>query len=163
MLFMGALFGGEEVYGASLKKLKKTFGPVLMESPPGRWKSRYYRDELGPVITRRFVFFENLITQDSIRDIKLGAIALEDEFREGGRRLINLDPGYLTLAKVVLASKKDYSHRIYLGEGIFAETTLYYQGGKFNPHLFTYPDFKEAGNLKMFKDMRKVFREKVGS
>lgn len=162
MLFAGTLYGMGEFYLKALAMLTEAFGPVLAESQPRPWKSDYYRDELGWPITRRFVFFENPVSQDRLPDIKLKTIEMEAALSSGRGRSINLDPGYLTLAKVVLASTKDYSHRIYLGKGIFAEVSLHYQGGGFRPHLFTYPDFREDETLRMFGDMREAFRQRTG-
>jgi hypothetical protein len=162
MLFTGTLYGREEFYLKALAMLKDAFGPVLAESPPRPWQSDYYRDELGWPITRRFVFFEKPILQDGLADIKLSTIDMEAALSSGSGRRINLDPGYLTLAKVVLASTKDYSHRIYLGKGICAEVTLYYQGGRFHPHVFTYHDFREDETLRMFSEMREAFRQRTG-
>lgn len=162
MLFVGALYGGEDHYRRALQCLADAFGPVLAESPPMPWEySDYYQPELGRTITRRFVFFENLISQDELRDIKLRTVEMEAKLSTAGKRSVNLDPGYLTPAKVVLASTKDYSHRVCLGGGIFAEVTLYFQGGAFRPHLFTYRDYREEATLRMFAEMRSVLKNRL--
>lgn len=162
MLFVGALYGSEDNYRRAREGLADAFGPVLAESPPIPWEySDYYRPELGWPITRRFVFFENLISQEELKDIKLGTAQMEASLSSGGKRGVNLDPGYLTAAKVVLASTKDYSHRVCLGGGIFAEVTLYFQGGEFRPHLFTYRDYREEATLGMFAEMRDVLKKRL--
>jgi len=162
MLFVGALYGSEDSYLRAREDLVDAFGPVLAESPPLPWEySDYYRPELGSPITRRFAFFENLISQDELRDIKLRTMEMEEKLSSGGKRSVNLDPGYLTSAKVVLASTKDYSHRVCLGGGIFAEVTLHFQEGAFRPHLFTYRDYREEAALRMFAEMRGVLRKRL--
>ncbi len=76
---------------------------------------------------------------------------------ENQGRLINIDPGYVDLAKLVLASTKDYAHRIYLRKGIFAEITLSYRGNSFSPNDWTYPDYRSAEYIGIFNQIRKLY------
>jgi hypothetical protein len=162
MLFVGTLYCQEEVYLKSKEKLISMFGPVFMETSAMPWEyTDYYKEELGSPILRRFIFFENLITQDEIADIKLRTNTLEAEFSVDGKRRINLDPGYLTPAKIVLASTKDYSHRIYLGRGIYAEVTLIYSKGRFHPHIYTYRDYQDEKYLEIFMDVRERLKARL--
>lgn len=103
---------------------------------------------------RQFVFFRELITQDRLKEIKNLTRVIENEQSIEGSRRVNLDPGLLAPARVVLATTKDYAHRIYLGDGIFAETTLIFRNGKFMPGEFAYSDYTQEGTLRMFMDMR---------
>jgi hypothetical protein len=158
MLFVGALFSREEYYAKSMDRLGDMFGHVLIETPSMPWKySECYEQEIGRPIMRRFIFFEDLIKQGDIADIKLKTIGLEGELSSDGRRSINLDPGYLTLAKVVLATTKDYSHRIYLRDGIHAEITLVYSKGSFHPHINTYREYRDHAGI--FIEARKALKE----
>jgi len=75
-------------------------------------------------------------------------------------RPLNLDPGYLTEAKLVLASTKDHAHRIYLGRGIYAEVTLHYQNGRWQSHDWTYPDFQRPDYHLFFSQCRDFFRRR---
>jgi hypothetical protein len=154
LLFAGALYRDETAYRSALELLERTFGPIVFESLPIAWHSSHYREELGWPITRRFVLFRDPVRQDALAEIKLATCEIERGLSEEGRRRVNLDPGYLTAAKVVLASTKDYSHRIYLGNGVFAETTLYFRDGAFRGHLFTYPDFLNENVAGLFGEMR---------
>jgi len=79
----------------------------------------------------------------------------------GVLRRINLDPGYITEAKVVLATTKDYSHRIYIGEKIFAEIALVQKGGRFTPLAYTYPDYRTDEYVRMFGKAREMLRESL--
>jgi hypothetical protein len=74
-----------------------------------------------------------------------------------GARSLNLDPGYLNDAKVVLATTKDYSHRIYLKQGIYAEITLAFTKGAFRPYYWSYPDYQTKEYLEIFTQMREIF------
>ncbi len=151
LLFVGALFSNEDFYTEARQSLERIFGEAVMESPKIQWNfSDYYKDELGEPIYRRFIFFKKLIEHDYISTIKLITNEIERSLSSGGKRNINLDPGYLTPAKIVLASTKDYSHRIYLKDGIYAEVTLIFVKGQFVPHVNTYKDYQDERYLRLF-------------
>lgn len=156
MLFVGALFSDDSYLSKARGLLCGRFGETLFESGISRWNySSHYDKELGFPVLRSFLFFEKLIPPDSIADIKLSTIALEAELSASGRRNINLDPGYLSPAKVVLASTKDYSHRIFLGKGIYGEATLIHREGSFVPHINTYRDYADESSIKLFGEARR--------
>jgi len=160
LLFVGALFCKEHYYIEAYRSLEKAFGEAIMETPPLCWDfSEHYKKEMGEPLFRRFLFFKDLIEPDKLSEIKLMTNDLERELSAEGRRNINLDPGYLTLAKVVLASTKNYSHRIYLKKGIFAEVTLIFSKaqGKFIPNINTYNDYKDERYGKFFLLARDLF------
>jgi len=77
------------------------------------------------------------------------------------QRRVNLDPGYITLSKLVLATSKDYSHRVYLGAGIYAETTLRFEGGRWAPWPWTYPDYADCRYHKFFEQVREGYKVKL--
>ena len=103
---------------------------------------------------RKFVFFRELVRQDSLSGIKNLTRSMEEKLSVQGRRTVNLDPGLLAPARVVLATTKDYAHRIYLGEGIYAEATLIFKGGSFVPGEFAYRDYTGDDVIHMFSKMR---------
>lgn len=159
LLFSGILYSSNHWYLKALECLASKIGEIAMYSPPIAWDfSDYYRDELGENIIRRFVFFKNLIRQEELSEIKIITNDLEELLSSGNRRNVNLDPGYLTPAKIVLASTKDYSHRIYLKNGIYAEVTLVYRKNRFVPHLNTYKDFQDERYIEIFMAARKLMR-----
>jgi hypothetical protein len=103
----------------------------------------YYEQEMGAPLFRRMVVFQGLIQQDELATIKLATNALENGLRQKDKRQINIDPGYLLLERFVLASGKNFSHRIYIGKGIYADLTLIYQHGGFKTLPWTYPDYAD--------------------
>lgn len=121
----------------------------------------YYRKEFGENLKRKFLSFSNLVRQEKIYRVKLKTNALERGLSKGPTRLINIDPGYLDLAKVVLFSTKDHCHRIYLGGGIFAEVTLFFRDGTFVPWPWTYPDYRTEPYIKIFNSMRERYKNTV--
>lgn len=157
ILFVGTLFSKNEYYFQAIQSLGKFFGEVIMESPLIKWDfSDYYKKEIGEPIYRRFIFLKNLIEQENLSDIKLTTNDIEKSLSSDGKRNINLDPGYLTPAKIVLASTKDYSHRIYLKDGIYGEVTLIFRQGRFVPHINTYRDFQDERYLRLLMIARKL-------
>ena len=159
MLFAGTLYHDGDCFRKAKEELIKAFGEIAMESPPLAWDvSDYYRDELGWPITRTFIFFKERIDPLALPDIKCFTNDLEERLSIEGRRTVNVDPGYMTLSKVVLASTKNYSHRLYIGKGVFAELSLVHMKGKYQPHLFTYSDYANEASLKIFEEARKLLK-----
>lgn len=101
----------------------------------------YYNDEMGDRLKKQFFSFENLVMPDLLAGIKNTTNKIEAKYTINAKRTVNLDPGYLEESKLILASTKNFSHRIYLRDGIWAELTLSYAGGKFIVHPWTYPDY----------------------
>lgn len=161
------LYGREEDYTLALARLVERWGEMDLESEPFAFTAtEYYAGEMGPDLKRRFVSFLKPFDPADLADRKLEANALEVALAEAialsdqalGRaprlRPVNLDPGYLTGAKLVLASTKDFAHRIYLKDGIFAEVTLRFRGGRWEAHEFTFPDFRAATYHAFLNRMR---------
>ena len=117
----------------------------------------YYTPEMGPNLLRKFVAFKKLISPERLAAAKIFTNRLEKTYTQKGKRRINLDPGILTLAKVILASTKDFSHRIYLNSGVYAEVTLLFRKGRFEALPWTYPDYRTEPYLKFFRILRDGF------
>ena len=137
--------------------LENTFGRIDLRSEIIPFDfTNYYEEELGTDLQRQWVSFEKLIAPEDLASIKLSTVQIENSLkRPSGTRKVNLDPGYITLHNLVLASTKNYSHRIYLGNNIYAELTLIYQNHSFHPLDWTYPDYRE--NIKFFEEVRAKF------
>ncbi|MGE4384506.1 MAG: DUF4416 family protein [Endomicrobiaceae bacterium] len=103
--------------------------------------TRYYNPEMGENLKRQWISFESLLSPDRLAGIKVNTNNLEASISKNENRIINIDPGYITPANVILASTKDFSHRIYLSEGIYAEVTTIYKKGGFVKLPWTYPDY----------------------
>ncbi len=160
ILFIAMLLSDEGILEKVRPVLVRDFGEILHETQPQDWNwSDYYSDELGASIKRSFLFFKTPIDSSTISDIKLRTNEIEKGLSINGKRRVNLDPGYMTLSKVVLASTKNYCHRIYLGKGIYAEITLYYSRGSFKPHLFTYRDYAQPDTIALFNNVRNLIKQ----
>jgi hypothetical protein len=117
----------------------------------------YYAAEFGEGLKRRFVAFEELVHPGKLAEIKLLTNALEMEWVLEGKRRINIDPGYISHSKLVLATTKNHAHRIYLGQGIYAEVTLHFRDGAFRAWPWTYPDYASSPLIAIFNHIRALY------
>jgi hypothetical protein len=165
-LFAGMLASNPELFDECAGLLCAEFGPVDHESDAVLWDNTdYYRDEMGPRLYRKFIFFKELIDPAGLAAAKIFTNRIEERYclkgTAGPRRRINIDPGYVTEAKVVLATTKDFSHRIYIGENIYAEVTLRYSSKErsFTACDHTYFDFRTESYRLLFNTARDLLRE----
>jgi Domain of unknown function (DUF4416) len=145
------------------ERLTACFGPVVWGSLPFEFnQTRYYEPAMGTGLRKQFLVFGNMIQADGLADAKLRTNALESEAARSGdypdKRPLNLDPGILSLGKFQLATTKDQAHRVYLRDGIFAETTLRYHAGAFEPWEWTYADYRQPIVLAFLREARDLYR-----
>ena len=114
----------------------------------------YYEQEMGSPLYRRLMSFNSLIDQGQLAAIKLSTNLLEKSYSQNGKRRVNIDPGYLLYERFVLASGKNFSHRIYIGQNIYADLTLIYQHGAFKELPWTYPDYAAQSILSFLEKVR---------
>lgn len=123
--------------------------------------THYYRNEMGSNLQKIFVSFKPLAAVEDLPRFKINTNKLEDSFLVKQRRTVNIDPGYLTEAKVVLATTKDFSHRLYLGHGIFGDLHLVYRDGTYQAQSWTYPDYQQELAISFFSQLRSVYKQQV--
>jgi hypothetical protein len=157
-LILSAIYSSPDALRSAIIQFEKKFGHVEMETEILDFAhTDYYREEMGDNLKRKFFAFEKLIDRDRLPELKLFSNKLEAKFGDRVKdyifRTINLDPGIVTLANVILASTKDFAHRIYLRDGIYAEITLLYERKRFRPLPWTYPDYLDP---KVFDFLTKV-------
>jgi hypothetical protein len=121
----------------------------------------YYREEFGTGLKRKFISFVRLIRAQDLPKIKLLTNQIETKLSRQGKRGVNIDPGYLDMCKLVLATTKDYKHRLYLGRGIYGEVTLFYQDKTFQAWEWTYPDYRTPAYLEIFSQIRKIYASQI--
>jgi hypothetical protein len=146
-----------------LQKMQKQYGPIAESSRVVDFSyTNYYEDEMGSHLEKKYYSFVEHIDPVTLPDIKIYTNSIEDEFTEKSNRLVNIDPGYIELAKLILGTTKNFSHRIYIGKGIYGDVQLFWKGGGFNTNPWTYPDYKsddiksffEAVRMKYFNQLR---------
>jgi len=160
---IASIFSGDDVLLAVAREsLAKHFGPMDRQSDVFPFDhTAYYAPEFGEALVRQVVAFRDLIPPDSLAEIKRATNELEMTWMVDRRRRVNLDPGYVSLSKLGLATTKNYSHRIYLGQGIYAEVTLHYEHGAFHSWEWTYPDYASPAYLELFAEIRHVYVEQL--
>ena len=159
-LIIGVLSTLESQHDRLIAVLEDYFGPVDMHSPVLDFSfTDYYDSEMGGRPVRYLLLFRNLIDPSALADIKTLTNELEKQFSLDGNRRINLDPGTLSLANLVLATCKDRSHRIALKDGIYGETTLIYQDHDFQRLPRTYADYSSEEVRSILRSFRARYRE----
>lgn len=164
--FIALLSSQTDLLSAVETDLTALLGAIDARSDVVPWAaSRFYESEMGLGLLRRFVSFARLLSPEALADVKLGTQEVEGHYRRpvtnGGGRRINCDPGYLEAGKVVLASTKNASQRIYLRGGIFAEATLLYYNGGFHGCRYTYPDYLWPETLRFLSACRGRYLEQL--
>jgi hypothetical protein len=141
---------------ALLGRLEAAFGPADFVSAPLAFdRTAYYEREFGAPLSRRILGFARPVPQDSLADVKLATNAVEDDLRgEDCRRIVNLDPGLITPERLVLATGKNFTHRVYLGKGIFADLTLIYQKGDWKALPWSFPDYASPEIRAILTELR---------
>ncbi len=115
----------------------------------------YYEEEMGGALFRKICSFEKLISPERLPSIKLQCSSFETMFLdEQGKRRVNVDPGYMAREKMVLATFKNFSHRIYLGEGVYGDLTLVYRDKNFRALDWTFPDYSSQEMLNVLNVIR---------
>ena len=156
----GILYPDEDLLGWSIGKLSEIWGtPEFISSPVPFDKTNYY-DDISPDLTRIFLCFPGLVKAGGLADWKHQAIEIEALSRQPVRA-VNIDPGYVDGARLILASTKDHAHRIYLRDGIFAEVTMRYRFKKWQSFDYTFPDFASGAYDDFLLKTRKLWLKEV--
>ncbi len=160
---ISSLFSAQEdLIDDVIANLVSRFGPPDWTSPILPFdRTRYYAREMGWPLYRRFISFHDLIRPERIVDIKRTTNHMEGCRLVGGRRTINIDPGYVSLERLILATGKNYTHRIYLSKGIYADLTLIYHKGSFRPLGWTYRDYADPEVIDYFNHVREQYKRQL--
>jgi hypothetical protein len=161
-LIIGFIFKDDADFEKARRILLRRFGQIDFQSQPLSFdRTNYYKDEMGDSLKRIFVSFKRLIYPQDLTAIKNFTNKIESRLSRLGKRCVNIDPGYVDLPKLVLASTKDYVHRIYLNKGIYAELTLLFQGKSFSPWQWTYPDYRSSEYIQTFNGIRELLAKQL--
>lgn len=163
-LVIGAFMQQRHFFEPVAETLENRFGPIDIVS---KWFSfdltTYYETEMGSGLGRRMMSFQNPISQDQLPDIKGFTNDMEQNYCRGENRQVNIDPGYLLPERFVLATGKNFAHRIYIGKNVYADLTLIYHDKAFKPLPWTYPDYTRSDMQGFLYRVRKkhIYDQKV--
>lgn len=158
-IFFGLIYTDSKGLEFALDKISNT-GKIDIQSSEIPFDfTDYYKEEMGTDLKRKWVSIEKIIPENELIDLKHKAISWEKELMFQGKRTLNCDPGGICDNRVVLVTTKNFSHRIYLGKGIFGEVTLIYIGDRFQSQKWTYPDYQSNIFQEFAKKCKKKFLE----
>ncbi|HOP85755.1 MAG TPA: DUF4416 family protein [Syntrophorhabdaceae bacterium] len=161
-LFASIIYKNEGILTEVLKTLEEKIGIIEDRTHIMAFNhTDYYEREMGSGLNRIFILFNNLIERESLVNIKLKTNEIEKYFSIKEKRHVNIDPGYVSLENIVLATTKNYTHRIYLGSGIYGDLTLIYKKGTYNPLEWTYPDYASNDIITIFNKWRNLYKRKL--
>jgi hypothetical protein len=164
-LICGVIYKEEDLYGEVKRRLEGEWGSVDGESPAFPFDlTGYYEDEMGPDLSRRFMSFGTLVAPESLPERKLLTIGVEEALRRergASGRPVNIDPGYLTASAVVMATAKDFAHRIPLGRGIYAHLEFLFTRTGVRTLDWTYPDLRREAAQAYFRSVRELYLERL--
>jgi len=155
LLLLAAFSRHEAALAWALRRAASAWGEPILSSPPFDFReTEYYTASMGPELTKQFWLFNPSFDPATLPSVKRQTNLWEEEYAAVAAlpepRPLNLDPGYLTMAKLVLASTKDHAHRIYLADGIYAEITLHYTGGRWQGREWTFADYRRDDYHQFF-------------
>ncbi len=163
-LIVGIITAASDILAIVHQRLSEQFGRIDFASDVLPFDyTAYYEAEMGTDLKRQFVSFDRLISAEELTSAKHFSNTVEFEFAKGetAPRPVNLDPGYVSAAKLVLASTKDHAHRIYLQDGIYAEITLKFYRKTFQAWEWTYPDYRTSTYIDIFNHIRHIYMEQL--
>ncbi len=163
-LIIGVTYAPGVILENVLERLEQKFSSIEKRSHSYIFSSftTYYANELGENLTKLFLVFTRLIEPVTLPDIKIETNKLEEEYVVAAGRQVNLDPGYISEAKLVLATTKNYAHRIYLDKGIFGDIHLTYTMQSFQKQSWTYPDYQQEEIINFFNEIRHKYLLQLG-
>jgi hypothetical protein len=167
-LIIGILAADRQCLHAAIEAIEAKFGKADLVSDVWPFdQTNYYKEETGEHILRQFISIERLIDPGKLARIKHQTNKLEQKLAARLAlplpRPVNLDPGIIEPSKLILATTKNYSHRIYIGKKMYAEVTLIFDKGRWRPFDYTYPDYRQQCYFDFFDKVRKRLVEQSKS
>ena len=166
-LICGVISSQAEVFREAGERLGHLYGPIDLGSHLFKFNfTDYYERQMGKNLKRKFLSFERLIPPEGLSEIKLQTNELEDEIKrklKTRRRVVNLDPGYLTPSALIMATAKNFAHRIPLKYGIYGHLELLFKKKDIRILSWTYPDFQTEEYQRFFLDVRKIYLSQLTS
>lgn len=161
-LIAGIIYKPDADIEGCLLKMSERLGEIdfMSEEIPFAYTS-YYESEMGPGLKRKIITFKELIQRERIVEVKIFTNILEEVFSYQEKRTVNIDPGYLAHEHLILATGKGYSHRPYLGKGVYADMNLIFVNDGYKPLEWTYPDYRSETMRSLFMKLRDEYSKQI--
>lgn len=160
-LIIGIIFSQEAIFARTEEAVTAVYGPVDLRSPSFPFdQTDYYDKQMGKGLRRLFLSFSQLVPPESLSEIKIRTNVLEEEIRKSFARefrVVNIDPGMLTGSALIMATAKDFAHRVPLRQGIYAHLELLFSRTAVKLLPWTYPDFRQKSYQSFFLDVRQAY------
>jgi hypothetical protein len=164
-LICGVIASQENVIHDTVERLVQKYGKIDLESPLIPFDfTDYYEKQMGKNLSRKFLSFEGLIQPERLSSIKLETNRMEEQLQEGFKekhRIINIDPGYLTTASLIMATAKNFAHRVPLKDGIYAHLEFLFGRDEVRLLDWTYPDFENEEYQDFFRKARRIYLSQI--
>ena len=161
-LIVAMCYNDKSLKDSSITSLEKKYGAIEFDLAPVLFShTNYYGKEMGETLEKLYFSFKDYIYPGDLADIKNFTNSLELDSALAGKRNVNIDPGYIEVPKLILATTKNFSHRIYIGNKIYGDVQLYWQNGKFNANPWTYPDYKDEKVMHFFEQVRNEYFQMI--
>lgn len=160
-LFVGIIASSEEHLNAAEAALVRKYGDIDFKSRKVPFQHTEYYKAIGKNLFKVFISFRKLMKREEIVEIKLFTNRLEKKISGKGERKINIDPGYLTLSNVYLATCKEFFHRVYLAKGVYLENEYRFTARRYMPWDWTYPDYRKPEYLDFFHNLRRLYYKQI--
>ncbi len=161
-LVAAVLYQKIEDFQSGLALLEKAFSSIDFQGSAFPFvESDYYQEEMGSDLKRLMISFDELVMPDTLVKAKQTTKQLEQQLADQGNRTVNLDIGYLDIFKLILASFKGRSNKIYMGEQVWADMILYFEKGDYQSFLWSFPDFKSGIYNKDLISIRNKYKRQL--
>lgn len=159
-LLVSLITGEPHLITEAAGELSQTYGTIdYMSAIIPFTATTYYQAEMGEGLMRKLITFEDLLDPERLPEIKRYTDTIEAHYTNAeGNRRINLDPGYITLYQLILATNKRFSHRISLRDGVYADLTLIYKQKSFQPLAWTFPDYGSVEMIGIVNKLRERYQ-----
>lgn len=161
--FTAITFNSQAELEDILIKLEDVFSPIENKSSRFQFDkfTTYYQPEMGYPLQKLIISFTRLLSAEELPALKIATNEIEKIYLKNKKRMVNIDPGYVCAAKMVLATTKDYDHRIYLGRGIFGDIHYRFRKGRFQFNEWTYPDYQQEEIRLYFENLRNTYLDQL--
>lgn len=159
-MIIGVIYHDKAVLDRALGILTAEFGEIEAASDEFSFSkefSTYYDEELGGEGLRRIYSFKELIDPARQAEIKLRTNDIELELSPAGKRIINLDPGFINHGRLMLATTKETGFRVPIADGIYTELTLFWARGGWQKFPWTYRDYQSERVQKFITEVRRTY------
>ena len=158
--------GEPEVFSITQEELANLYGPIDMESDifPFTYTDYYSKQMGGSSLMRKFISFDTLIAPETLSDIKMTANHIEEKIKtklQSPHRIVNIDPGIINDSSLIMATVKDFAHRIPLQQGIYGHLELLFGKKEIRILGWTYPDFRKETYHSFFLNARKKYLDQI--